>query len=172
MVQPLQHRFSIALASFVCLLGAVTAANATTFSLGTLSNGTTSFAASHASAFTDRWNFSLVGLDNISATVSAIGLKGLSMDLFSYTFNKKGKEKDTLIVTGTTFTFADLASGDYFLQIKGSPSKKNKLGSYTGTITIAAVPEPEVWAMMLVGVGLVGHQIRRKSKAGPVKIVA
>lgn len=172
MNQSLKHRFCIALVSFVCLLGTVTAANATTFSLGTLSSGTTYFQASHTSSFTDRWNFSLIGLDNISATISATGLKKLSMDLYSYTFNKRGKEKDTFLVTGTSLSFANLASGDYFLRIKGSPSKKNTLGSYTGSITIAAVPEPEVWAMMLVGVGLVGHQLRRKSKARPVKIVA
>ena len=33
-----------------------------------------------------------------------------------------------------------------------------------GVSITAAVPEPEEWAMMLVGVGLVGFQVRRKQK--------
>ncbi len=35
-------------------------------------------------------------------------------------------------------------------------------GAYT--VTVAAVPEPESYAMMLVGFGLVRWQIRRKTK--------
>jgi len=37
-------------------------------------------------------------------------------------------------------------------------------GQYSGAISVSPVPEPEVWAMMLVGAGLVGFQLRRKSK--------
>jgi hypothetical protein len=42
----------------------------------------------------------------------------------------------------------------------------NNGGSYGASLsTIAApVPEPEEWAMMLVGGGLVGFQVRRKQK--------
>ena len=39
-----------------------------------------------------------------------------------------------------------------------------KTASFGSQFTIAAVPEPEEWAMMLVGVGLVGYQVRRKQK--------
>jgi hypothetical protein len=47
----------------------------------------------------------------------------------------------------------------------------NNSTRFAGTyeVTIAAVPEPEVWAMMLIGAGLIGYQVRRKSKAGPAK---
>ncbi|MEI7870251.1 MAG: PEPxxWA-CTERM sorting domain-containing protein [Candidatus Methylumidiphilus sp.] len=32
------------------------------------------------------------------------------------------------------------------------------------SLTVAAVPEPEEWAMMLLGFGLVGYQVKRKQK--------
>jgi hypothetical protein len=52
----------------------------------------------------------------------------------------------------------------YSLEINGTAL--NNGGSYGASLsTIAApVPEPEEWAMMLVGGGLVGFQVRRKQK--------
>ena len=32
-------------------------------------------------------------------------------------------------------------------------------------VTVTPVPEPETWAMLLAGLGLVGLQLRRKMKA-------
>ena len=93
------------------------------------------------------------------------------MDLYNAVVNKNGKVKNVLVVSGTTFSFADLAAGNYFLQI-GGKALKNTTGIYNGSIQVTPVPEPETWAMMLIGMGLVGYQLRRKSKAGPVKIVA
>ena len=37
-------------------------------------------------------------------------------------------------------------------------------GSLGSQFSVAAVPEPEEWAMMLVGAGLVSYQVRRKQK--------
>jgi len=37
-------------------------------------------------------------------------------------------------------------------------------GNYSQSMSISNVPEPEEWAMTLVGVGLVSYQIRRKQK--------
>jgi hypothetical protein len=37
-------------------------------------------------------------------------------------------------------------------------------GLYSGAISVTPVPEPEVWAMMLVGAGLVGFRLRNRSK--------
>jgi hypothetical protein len=46
-------------------------------------------------------------------------------------------------------------------------------GEFGATLNVAAVPEPETWAMLLAGVGLVGLQIRNKSKRiTPLKIGA
>lgn len=56
-----------------------------------------------------------------------------------------------------------LAAGNYTVIIGDNHGLG---GSYTATI--AAVPEPETYAMMLVGFGLVRWQVRRKSKASPI----
>jgi hypothetical protein len=40
-------------------------------------------------------------------------------------------------------------------------------GSYVGTLTADAVPEPATWAMMLVGFGLIGFAMRRQGKSQP-----
>jgi len=78
------------------------------------------------------------------------------------------------ISTAGSFNFTATRTGSYTAGFFGAPGQIGNLpfnGSMYG-ITVAAVPEPEVWAMMLIGVGLIGYQLRRKSKAGPVKIAA
>jgi hypothetical protein len=66
-----------------------------------------------------------------------------------------------------SFIFNATTTGSYTALLFGTPTAEG--GSYS--IKVAAVPEPEVWAMMLIGVGLIGYQVRRKSKGGPVRIV-
>lgn len=53
-----------------------------------------------------------------------------------------------------------VAAGLQTLTIKGSAQK---LGTYTGTISFASVPEPATWAMMILGLGAVGYSMRRRS---------
>lgn len=57
-----------------------------------------------------------------------------------------------------------LAAGTYTLQIRGTVSGSAG-GSYAGLLNIAQpVPEPETYAMLLCGMGLIGLMVRRKSK--------
>lgn len=37
-------------------------------------------------------------------------------------------------------------------------------GVFNGSISVSPVPEPETWAMTLIGLGLVGFQLRRRAK--------
>lgn len=80
-----------------------------------------------------------------------------------------------------SFSLRDLRPGDYFLRISGKPEaigKERKFpgGTNGGSPTVTAftllgppvtppVPEPEVWAMMLAGLGLLGDWHSRRSTA-------
>lgn len=48
----------------------------------------------------------------------------------------------------------------------------NVTGEFGATLNVSAVPEPETWAMLLMGVGLVGLRIRGKAQSPVFKIGA
>jgi len=57
-----------------------------------------------------------------------------------------------------------LISGNYGFTVTGSTAIANLGGSYSGNLNLAApVPEPATYAMLLVGVGLLGFTARRRS---------
>jgi hypothetical protein len=67
-------------------------------------------------------------------------------------------------------TFSNLAAGDYSVFVGGSDylgqeiSNPNILTTYgvTGTLVAGVVPEPETYAMLLAGLGLMGAIVRRR----------
>jgi len=56
-----------------------------------------------------------------------------------------------------------LAAGNYYLQVEGSVIGKAG-GKYSGDIAVSPVPEPETYAMMLAGLGLLGFSARRRKQ--------
>ena len=57
-----------------------------------------------------------------------------------------------------------LTTGNYGFTVTGSTALANLGGSYAGNLNLAApIPEPATYAMLLVGVGLLGFTARRKS---------
>ncbi len=52
-----------------------------------------------------------------------------------------------------------LTAGTYTLSVRGT-SQPN--GSYSGALSLGAVPEPATWAFMILGFGLVGGALRRR----------
>lgn len=53
-----------------------------------------------------------------------------------------------------------LAAGHYQINFKYASSPQ--AGSYLGGISVTAVPEPETYALMLAGLGLIGFSARRR----------
>ncbi len=67
-------------------------------------------------------------------------------------------------VTTVVLNPLSLAAGTYTLQIRGTVSGTSG-GSYAGVLNLTnPVPEPETYAMMLAGLGLMGFMSRRKNK--------
>src|SRR5579862_4089416 len=55
-----------------------------------------------------------------------------------------------------------LAPGDYYLELSTVAAPKELV---TGGIKLFAVPEPATWSLMLLGVGALGAQLRRRRQA-------
>jgi hypothetical protein len=74
--------------------------------------------------------------------------------------------------TTTASSWNNLAAGTYTLQFTGVVSKATtvfkvkvpSIGAYASVVTLTPVPEPETYAMLLAGLGLIGTVIRRKAK--------
>ena len=65
----------------------------------------------------------------------------------------------------TTHAFGSLGSGDYYYQVTGIGTG-NRGGFYTLSSQVTAMPEPETYALMLSGLGVIGFlALRRRSGA-------
>jgi hypothetical protein len=77
-----------------------------------------------------------------------------------------GIAKTPNVVGGTvgpgTFSFNADSAGTYTAYLFGKPV--SDLGGSFG-ISISAVPQVETWVMLLVGMGLVAYQLRRRNRA-------
>ncbi len=60
--------------------------------------------------------------------------------------------------------YSGLKAGTTYDWVSAGTIAAGKTGTFSSQLTVAAVPEPEEWAMMLVGAGLVSYQVRRKQK--------
>ena len=67
----------------------------------------------------------------------------------------------TGFLSGANFTFSGLTAGTFSLRASGSVAGSNLIGAQYG---VTAVPEPETFAMLLAGLGLVGVTARRRNK--------
>lgn len=71
-----------------------------------------------------------------------------------------------LVQEGTgTFTFSVTIPDSYTAIVVGKPVAGGGFPVSVFSANVSLVPEPETWAMMIVGVGLVGWQLRRKIRS-------
>ena len=119
-------------------------------------------------SFTDVFNFMTPeGYNLASATISSVMTgndPATNIDFSSVTLNGTSFN---IIQTGTV-EFRDLLNkaltpgGNNVLSVAGTAGSS---ASYSGTLSfssMAAVPEPATWAMMLLGFGAVGFSMRRR----------
>ncbi len=115
-------------------------------------------------ALSDTINFTLLSnAPGTSAVAASFEFSpALHIDNFTASLYDSG---NNLLGTGgsnVAFTTGALTAGNYHLNVTGNVTGAFG-GAYSATITPA--PEPETWAMMLAGLGLVASAARRKKSA-------
>ena len=115
--------------------------------------------------FFDTYSFSVTGPNStLSGGAFAVYISSFTAVLQDSTFAAIGS--DTSPWDG--FTFSGLAAGNYALSFFGATT--NAAAAYGGVITTvvtaAPVPEPETYALMLAGLGMVGFIASRRRHNG------
>ena len=69
--------------------------------------------------------------------------------------------------SGTVLTLAGITAGGTNTTVYGAADLRNRLNSATGAVgfTAGGVPEPATWAMMILGLGMVGAGMRMRRRS-------
>jgi len=123
---------------------------------------------SMSGAFEHKWSFDIqtpMWTGGSAMNVSVAPLIGISnFDLRLFDGNNASIPGITCIGNACGGSGVFPIANDYYFLVSGmGTGMLNNMGMYTFTMT-TAVPEAETWAMMLAGLGLVGLQLRRRSR--------
>jgi hypothetical protein len=121
--------------------------------------------------FSDKFTFNLASAYRAEAIVSSIsssasnGLSLTSFDLYSTAgLVAHGVQQSTGVRDVWYIPTANLAKGNYFLQVQGFVVS-NTSGSFGGNVNVTPVPEPETYGLMLAGLGALGLLSARRKKS-------
>lgn len=152
--------------------------------IGLVSDSTSYGSSTAGTSFTDLYNFtvepnagagfsaSYTLFKNLGASVSTLALymgtyatsvdldasKKISLINLDRSSSTSGRFTSTLL-TAESATLSPAAT--YTLVVSGGGT-----GSYSGSVMLSPVPEPETYAMMLAGLGVMGFIARRRRKNG------
>lgn len=158
-------------------LGIAAGANATTYDLGTIVAPSvyTQSVVVGVGSFSDKWIFDITtpmvsggSVSNLNIFIQGMGslynIDGLSVKLFDNT--------NTLLVDLDSFasSTANFKTGsgpfapanDYYFTVSGNGNGISG-GNYVFAVSTLPVPEPETYAMLLAGLGLIGAVARRRN---------
>jgi hypothetical protein len=91
----------------------------------------------------------------------------LTLDSVSFTSGTVGSLIDSDL-SATGFSFHNVAAGDYVVTASGTLANNGQMHNTAfvrANYEVSAVPEPETFAMLLAGLGLMGAIARRRSRA-------
>ncbi|MCR5866336.1 MULTISPECIES: FxDxF family PEP-CTERM protein [Aquincola] len=150
---------SAVLAAVVLACAQANAASTTVFTTfgDSITSGADHAFAVVAGSFVDTFSFTLTGESTIEAGLTAVLPSSFSAGFFELSsFTSPGSIASGSI--GSTFT-ANLAAGDYFYTVKGVGTPGS---TYALKSVVAAVPEPETYALFLAGLGAIGFMAARR----------
>lgn len=178
-------KFASALAMFAVLAVPARGSHADTFALGALTpfaDISISSPSRPTGSFSDVFSFSVTAdssLASVLANISFFASGGISN--FSTSLYEIGSGGSMLKAMGTTsivpngpvtvttsvISFSPLLAGvgspalpSY--EIRTSGNVVGAFGSYGGNLVVSPIPEPEIYAMMLAGLGLLSFVARRR----------
>lgn len=148
---------------------------ADTFNAGLITPGTpvtNTFTHNVAGSFFDTFNFT-IGAGTVATSAVSIDLNIFNMPIFQIA-GLTGTLWNNSHAYGTvnygmfpgnnnTFSFGPLAAGNYHIDFTGTATGVSG-GAYLAAVSVAAVPEPETYALLLAGLGLMGTVARRRSR--------
>ena len=147
--------------------GALAASNNVSNTVALSAEGTdqtAAFTAIHnvgSGSFEDTFTFNAVGDFNADAVISSIGFSTVSKITFSsITLNGNAFTPESTGAVQVWDLTPTAVTGPLTLIVKGVAGKN---ASYSGTLNLAAVPEPESYALMIAGLAAVGFVARRRT---------
>jgi hypothetical protein len=162
----------------VAMMSAASAASATDYNLTLTPTGGGNFTSpigaavtgAGGSGFNDRFLFTLANPGTADSTLTTIVLSGINNidfavggvlldDLFPFAVTLGGSSPDQ-----ATLTAVGIGAGPHFIRVTGTIAPTSGGGSYGGVLNIGPIPEPATWAMMIVGMGMVGFGLRMRRR--------
>ena len=142
-------------------------------------NPSASFASTVAGNFTDTWTFNLGSASTVATSISNVavtlgsfaygGITGFTALLNGTTFlNLSSLRSNNGPVSTTTQVLAGgshVPAGLFTLNVSGNAGAGASYGGSIVAAPVSAVPEPETFAMLLAGLGLMGAIARRRNKS-------
>ena len=113
--------------------------------------------------FFDDWQFSLTSASEVTAYAGSFGVKSGALFVYSYGVDGLFDTTDDVSllgpvgVTGTSLGTAhtlNLGPGKYYIEVSGKKQGTGPAGYSLDVITVAQVPEPHPYALLMGGLGV------------------